>query len=270
MFGRQLAMVVPEFMGEDGYLSGYMWGVSMLPSSEPPSGVARTDSVFMPVVRFDLAGEVVDTVGYEVRPPPIGSLEYVAVGGERYLPFFPSDSPARVRVHDGRIWVDRPLVESGSTGVVVVTRVRFDGDTLYSRAFAYEPVAYNDDFLDRIAAGASLRLVNQEATGYLPLQEAGPDSIEVRTGIRAAMDVPRFQPAIQGYWVANDGSLWLRREDMGGDAVWWVVLDPDGQPVGRVELPGDVWLEWSREGVLWAVDPDDYGVPWLVRYRIGG
>jgi sugar lactone lactonase YvrE len=51
------------------------------------------------------------------------------------------------------------------------------------------------------------------------------------------MRFPDHQPPVQGYHVANDGGLWLRREEDGGTHHRWLLLDPDGEPAGQVELP---------------------------------
>jgi hypothetical protein len=50
----------------------------------------------------------------------------------------------------------------------------------------------------------------------------------------------------------------------------WVILGEDGRPLGAVEVPGHVRPAWSRGDAFWAVDTDEMGVPWLVRYRMRG
>jgi len=39
-------------------------------------------------------------------------------------------------------------------------------------------------------------------------------------------------------------------------------------PVGVVEVPRGVRIAWSRGDDVWGVEPDDLGVPWLVRFRL--
>jgi hypothetical protein len=85
------------------------------------------------------------------------------------------------------------------------------------------------------------------------------------------MSWPEFQPAIpeHSYHVGADGRLWLRRGDVGGETIPWLVLDPDGFPTGVLDLPrSDFRIAWTREDLLWAIELDAFDVPWLVRYRI--
>jgi hypothetical protein len=82
------------------------------------------------------------------------------------------------------------------------------------------------------------------------------------------MRFPPFQLPIQYPWVAQDGSVWLRIWDGTTPTARWIVLDPRGRPRGDLELPADVRVWWNVGDVLWGAQPDEYEVPWLVRYRI--
>jgi hypothetical protein len=69
-------------------------------------------------------------------------------------------------------------------------------------------------------------------------------------------------------WIAADGSVWIRRSEIGGEAVRWILLSANGEPQGVIELPRAARVLWSRSDTLWAAIPDELDVPWLVRYRI--
>jgi hypothetical protein len=58
---------------------------------------------------------------------------------------------------------------------------------------------------------------------------------------RATVEFPGLQLPVDHPWFARDGSTWLRM-NRGAQAATalWVVLDPDGRPRGRLELPSDV------------------------------
>jgi hypothetical protein len=47
----------------------------------------------------------------------------------------------------------------------------------------------------------------------------------------------------------------------------WVLLEPDGTPIGRMMLPSAVRVLWHEGNEFWAVEADDLGVPWAVKYR---
>jgi hypothetical protein len=48
----------------------------------------------------------------------------------------------------------------------------------------------------------------------------------------------------------------------------WLVVDADGRLRGRVELPARATMRWIDGDQAWLVEPDEFEVPWLVRYRL--
>jgi len=48
----------------------------------------------------------------------------------------------------------------------------------------------------------------------------------------------------------------------------WVVFDSQGEPLGRVRLPVEAQLLEAAEAHLWVSEPDQNGMPTLVRYRL--
>lgn len=42
------------------------------------------------------------------------------------------------------------------------------------------------------------------------------------------------------------------------------------EPRGRLELPREHGTAWSGGDTAWVIEPDEFDVPWLVRYRIEG
>jgi hypothetical protein len=82
------------------------------------------------------------------------------------------------------------------------------------------------------------------------------------------MSFPEYQPPVQQSVVGADGGLWLRREDAGGPTWRWLVLDDSGMPRGEVELSRRARVAWSRGDDLWVIEPDEFDIPWLVRYRV--
>ena len=109
------------------------------------------------------------------------------------------------------------------------------------------------------------------------MQRRQQDSARANEALRREMPFPEFQLPVRGErefnpnHLGSDGSLWLRREDTGADTFRWIVLGVDGLPVGEVHLPREGFsIAWSGSETLWAIEPDEVGVPWLVRYRITG
>jgi hypothetical protein len=226
-------------------------------------------------VLFDAAGDVVDTIGWESSPPPRmvpppghrSSLEWVTVGERRYLvPGPPSTLPSWIPLADGRIVVDAWTASAAEQGALTVTRLGLDEDTLYHRTLRYAPETYTPADLDSIAArGARGVGLAFAVPGRAPQI---PDDVDaVANRLRAAMSFPSHRPRIRSAWTTQDEAVWLRFDDLDPSRSRWAVLDVEGIPRGQVELARRARPLWARGDVVWVLEPDEFDVPWLVRYR---
>jgi hypothetical protein len=260
-------IISPRMLGSDGMFIGDQ-GLGM-PSPEP-TGSFR-DTVWIPRVRFSAQGKVVDTIGsYPLIATP-DAFEFKEVGSSRYMvPPPPRPRTRIVRTVDGRIEID-PTSESGRP-TLRITRIAHSGDTVRTRLLTYEPNPYPDEVLDERAANAarsgSMAVLTE--TGVERLERRPQDSAAAHSAVRAAMAFPEEQPPVQGTTVTADGTLWLRREDLGGPVLRWTVLDRDDTPTGEVEVPRQARIAWIGEDMVWMVERDSLDVPWLVRYRLTG
>jgi hypothetical protein len=255
-------------MGKDGHLVGWFARVSY-PRDNPPPAVTGDERV--PRVRFDVSGEVIDTVGWTPGPPPRmvpppgygeGRTRSITVGGERYMvPEPPTELADWLPLADGYFVVQLPSPSGPEDGALMVTRVANAGDTVYHRVLTYQPRPYTEAELDSIAA----RQPRAWRDGVEVTKQVDATAL---TALRAAMDYPRYRRAVQYPWVANDEALWLRRATEPGQPARWILLRPDGRLRGEVELPATARPLWSHGETLWAAVSDELDVPWLVRYRI--
>jgi hypothetical protein len=267
---NQTGHVRPAVMREDGLFASDMRMFSG--RRGVTTAVEAGDTVQVPRVLFSLAGEIVDTVGFEPRPAPEpSSREWIQFGSQRYSkPRPPSDRPLSVTTGDGRIWVDRAIATTADAAVFSVTRLDFAADTIYSRQLRYQPARYSETFLDTIAwrsariPGGGYRIVG----GTPQIPPLNPDSLDLFRVIRASLEFPEFQPPVQSHYLSDDGQLWLGREDNGGANHRWLLLDENGQIRGQTELPRRAYIGWHRGDTFIAIELDDDDVPWLVRYRI--
>ncbi len=275
---RSIGSVLPHSMRPDGTFTSHFSRVSSARGA-PESGVEPTDSIPFPMVLFDASGAVTDTIGWAGRPPPRlwrppserGSLpESITIDGQRaWVPRPPPDAPWWLPVMDGYVVVEASPPERETESVFAVTRMGLHGDTIYRREIRYEPIPYTDEDLDSIAA----RGARGEPGGgvpYRPGAPAPPNWEAIARTLRAHMDYPEFRAPLDYPWLAQDESVWIRLTSREGAPSRWVVLDSEGRPRGTLELPPDLRVRWSRGDTLWAVELDEYEVPWLVRYRIQG
>jgi hypothetical protein len=235
------------------------------------TGAGPADTVRVPRVLFDTRGAPVDTVMWELDPPPPPGpppqVVTTAGGNRRTVPRPYGDGDMVLKFEDGRIVIQRPTPQNAAQSVLRVTREGVRGDNIYSRSYSYRAVGYPPALLDSIAA-RSLRSTGFAVVGGTVVQNVPDSSAQTRAAVRQAMSFPRYQPPVQSAFVGADASVWLRREDNVGPTSRWVLLDPQGNPRGRTELPQRLRLVWSSGDVVWGALPDEDDVPWLLRFRI--
>lgn len=215
--------------------------------------LALPDSVAVPVLRFDRAGNVVDTTAWDAY---WFDVVRVALGGQEFWTPVPAPgTPLRLREEDVLVHVDRRPA-GGEAATFAVTRTRSTNDTVYHRVFHYRPRAFSTAWVDSVVGAFATRMGRA-------LQA---DSSVAARAFREAAALPAFQPPVSLIRSGADGSLWLRREVDTGEIYRWMILRPDGSPRGQVELPKGTTLQWMSGDVVYAVERDDLDVPWIVRY----
>ncbi len=250
--GRTL-MIGPLVMRSDGLFSSQLAGVAM-----SLGATAAPDSTRIPRVRFEASGAVLDTVGWDVVP--VRTTTPVQVGSRRYtVPSEPGDVPLRLPFAGGEWVVQRPRARADTTSRIRITRLDLAGDTVVAREYRYEPRRYPDQLLDSLALQSYSRSAFQGA----------PQADAVRRAVRDAMDFHEFQPPILEGIVGSDGTLWLRREQMGGSSDRWLIIGSEGRPRGYLEVLRRSRVAWVGEGSLVLVERDALDVPWVVRYQLG-
>lgn len=260
--------VTPRGMRPDGLFTSDMTSFSFTPGADGTG--TWTDTVMVPRVLFDAAGNAVDTAGwFAYLPAPSGGSQRVEIRGTRYaVPRPTNDQELRVMMDDGGYCVARSRPSSPDPAAFTVTRIAESGDTVFRKQFEYSPVRYTEAFLDTMAwrsAGIPGAAYNPD-TGPAPTPE-GIDINVVQRTIREAMDWPEFQLPVESALTGDDGTLWLRRGDDGGPALRYLVLDGDGNARGVLAVPRRFQVRWISADEFWAVDTDELGVPWLVRFR---
>jgi hypothetical protein len=257
--------VGPSLLGTDGLFIGDRGGTSLM-GGEP--GAQPVDTVHIPRVRFNPSGQVVDTIG---SYPVVSSspAEFLEVGRSRYLmPSPPSAAPLYVPLVDGLVRIDLELPESPAR--LRVTRFTHAGDTVRISEFSYQPKPFPDAVLDaavarNVGVGNVLVVGGAEQIG---LERLARDSAEARVVMRRRLNFPATQPPVRSVRVTDNGALWLQREDDDESEERWTVLDAEDQPIGELFIPGTLTIRWTDGRSAWAVERDEFGVPWLVLLRI--
>jgi hypothetical protein len=204
-----------------------------------------------PLLRMTRTGRTLDTLGWV----PIGNENMIlrsAKGGMyRTQPFSDGSLTAYSSVAQRLFVVDRRTATEAAKPTVRVTALRANGDTAWSRTYPYTPVRMGAAVVDSVRAG-----LHQALRGRFTGDE-----------IDRVLYVPVYRPPIAAAFAGDDGTLWLRWEEMTAPNLYWV-LGTDGRVVAQVTAPPRVRLRWTSGSTAWGEELDENDVPTLVRYRI--
>ena len=131
------------------------------------------------------------------------------------------------------------------------------GDILLAITRRYEPAAIPDS-IRKAAADSVVEYYTQGGS-------------ELVTDFDWTM-VPRHYPAFEGFHVSAGGEVWVRRRVAAG-LVGFDVFAPDGRYLGQPTVPADLGrmrIQVIAENSLYAIDTDDLGVEYVVRFEIAG
>jgi len=238
--------------------------------------IARGTLTDIPYVHMDSAGTVVDTIWIQAfRRTDVLALLRPSGRGGMYTqqPF--GDAPQWQVLDDGSMVVMSDRVPPKAEGAsFTVMRLNASGDTTWRVAIPYTPTPMPSSRIDSAVAAIANRIAPHMA------QEGMGTEGSVEKRLRDAVYAPPFVPFVQGMLVtpngallngmvvAAEGSVWLRRSKVTRNGAEWWVLNPQGQPTGRVETPAWLRVVLVHGNHLWGVETDDMGVDYIVRYRI--
>ena len=267
--GRSSLVFSPRAMRSDGmfisldYISASMRGATA-------TGIGPEDTLRLPRIAFGTDGKVRDTLSWyrePPSPPQPGSTSITSSTNIRH--FVPRPPPERTISRlfpDGRFQVENRRPSTASPGTLRVTRENIRGAAVYSRSYRFSPVRYSSEILDTLAARSLRGGAALVRDGVVQMTTADTTA-QTRAQVRAAMQFPDFQQPLQATFIGADASILLRREEVVG-AQRWDLLDPQGNPRGKIQIPANVRPLWLSGDTMWAAIPDNDDVPFLVKYRI--
>ncbi|MDE2793288.1 MAG: 6-bladed beta-propeller [Gemmatimonadota bacterium] len=211
-------------------------------------------------------GELRDT-GREAAPPNTDSLAQ------------PVEPPASLRFESAG-----PIAGSTSGRIPFTPRVRgfFGSDLDRWEALQIATDRYEIRRRSLETGDILLAVTHRYEPAAIPdsMRKAAADSVVDRYtqgGSKLVTDfdwtmVPQYYPAFEGFHVSAGGDVWVRRTVAGG-LIGFDVFAPDGrflgQPTVSVDL-GRMRVQVITENSLYAIDTDDLGVEYVVRFDIAG
>lgn len=214
-----------------------------------PDGSKRRESV---VVRMDETGLAETVLGRFVEEIPGVRL---SVGNVTHSATFPY--PNLLRYHlalDGsRYVVAEAAVHGPDVGTYSVIAIGAQGDTAFFRRYPFDAVPVSKQYADSVIAARSVGI-----------EERSP---RLAATYRRRAALPPILPPVLSVWNGRDGTVWvgLRSSAPGRE---YLILDPTGEPLGRVTLPPGASIRVVDQEHAWTVETDDFGIQSVVRYRI--
>lgn len=172
---------------------------------------------------------------------------------------------------DGPLWsyipgeqailvLEREAPTTEEDAVFHLTKLAFEGDTLWTRDYPITPrpirEAVADSILDEVA-----RMMGER-------EMLGATEATARRWAALTLHRPEFRPAVAEMVVAQDKSIWLSLGPDDQGAADWLVLDPSGEPVARTTLPSDADVLLVDPPLVYARGRDELDVPYLLRFRV--
>ena len=225
---------------------------------------ARTEG--FPQAPVDEDGGILAVFSPHRRDPPspytnFGTLGYLDRRGairNVILPLHEDRTPGPIRNRTmyamtpkaGRAAVASATLNGPGGGTFSLVAVDLAGDTVVARRYALEGESIPPSVADSLA-------------------EAFPRMRLGDTGRRRASDadIPPVYPPLLGLLVGYDGSFWVRARLRDGSRAY-LVLAPNGDPVGRVRLPEGSIVGAATLDRIWVLEPDLFGIQSVVRYRV--
>lgn len=270
--GNGIGTIMPAGVDGAGRLVGALSGVRYQPDAETSD--ARPDSV--PRWAYDWEGAPVEIVGWDpgisprISPPPGYESDFrnVEVDGRRYsVPPPPSSLPLWSQTGDGVFILEAPTAVAADRGRFTVTHVSVRLDTIYRSEFDYTPEPWTSDALDAIAES---RAKSGSAFVLNGPQPDAPDNWErIAARLREEMRFPEFRSPVDWLYPTEDGRVWVRASISPEPGTRrWLRLSTDGRIEGDLLLPESAQPRWSDGDDLWVSESDEFGIPWLVWYRL--
>lgn len=243
---------------------GTMWG-------SPPyfsEAVATGELTRGLDVRLDASGRVSDTlIEYSIAQTSWRLHDPSTPGGIRRFSEQPFNATEMVVVSEHRpeiVIVERPIATTHSRGEFRVTKRALDGDTIYSRAFAYEPAPVPAKLVDSL-----IDWFVSPPSGLPPRMAASWPAPGRREELaRASLFLPEYLPPVKEVVVGRDGAIWIQRHGAAGATREWWVVDEDGRAVASVMLPAGLRVLAAERDRVWGTETDELDVPYIVRYEV--
>ena len=201
----------------------------------------------LPYFRVHRGGRVTDTLAWaSLRNSLLAIRDPARPWAGLFAPQPFGDSPLVDAAADGSglVLVERWAAEAPDGARFTVTRLDPTGRVLFSRQYRYRARALPKALADSVF----------QADVAIALRARGPNlssRAQAEERVREVLYLPSHLPPITGAVIGQDGTIWLRREDLGEESVEWLVLGEDGAVLGALRAPRGLQILRAERGSIW-------------------
>lgn len=172
-------------------------------------------------------------------------------GGSASLPF--ANRTVEDVARDGRHVGFARARTDGASASVAVSLFRSDGDTVF---VTHVPI-------DLVPLPASVRdsVFERRISSLQSMSPSLADALRERSGEAT------HHPPLQDMIIGRDGTTWISLANRDGERPY-LVLDPDGAPLGRVHVSDRSRIAEAERDRIWVIEKDEFDVESLVRYAV--
>jgi hypothetical protein len=162
---------------------------------------------------------------------------------------------------DGRgvVVVERWVPAGPDSAAIRISAYGGDGSMKFDETLTYRPIPVPDGWIGRTFGSQTTR--GEQA----PPESRQREYLQALQGVLSKRD---FYPPVTRVVAGDDGSIWLRREEVSFDSVTWDVLTNVGAWEGRLRAPADLQIHAASRDTVWGVVTGDLDVPFVVGLRV--
>ena len=214
------------------------------------------------IATMDAEGNARDTIGWVSLVHSVWEIadrsEKRSFGTYRRQPFGDSERLSISKYDATAVRVNFDPAPEDAAPRITVTSWHIGGDTVFDRAYAYEPVPLRTEMVDSI--------VDSFAQSDFLRGRITPANAE--RWAREGLYLPEYHPPVSALVIGQDGRLWLRAEELGEPVVTWRIISDEGSPIGTVDLPTGFTMMFARGLQVWGMELGEFDVPQIVRYGV--
>jgi hypothetical protein len=233
---------------------------SLVASPSPATASIQRQTVGrMPLVRMTRSGTIQGGFGELDARGQAESIRRARLSVTFTLPIQSHSLWAAAPDGSGVVVVHRQPAEERGHGSFRVVRYTPSGRVVFDRAYNYVPKPVEGPVADSIHDYLASMFVER---GFVPARR------QAESFARDSVQLPRYQPPVDGVVVGRDGTIWLRREHWGTSREEYLVLDSTGAIAATVTAPAGLRILAAERDRVWGVMVDEMELPYVFRFQI--